>query len=956
MDGVTRYVVLVILSFWMASVPAHGHSQPPQLRLPTTVRPEKYSADLRMTPGDDRFSGSISIELEIAQPVSTIWLHAKSLAFEKATIRISGRDQPAQITPARNNNDNDNDNDFIAVTTGNALPAGHATLQIAYSGELSRTLTDGVFQQQAGSDWYIFTKFEPVTARRVFPCFDEPSFKVPWQLTLHVPRNLKAFSNTAIASEKDEANGTGGAGMKEANGMKEVRFEETKPLPSYLVAFAVGPFDVVETEPVGKNRRPSRIIVPRGRASEAAYAASITPKLIEMLEDYFGTPYPYEKLDQIVVPVTTAWGAMENAGLIAYGDFLLSPKEQDTELRQRNRAEAMEHEMSHQWFGDLVTTAWWDDLWLNEAFANWLSRKLLDEWKPEWNIKAEDAGSLSVMRSDSLTTARKIRQPIQAPGDIANAFDGITYGKGQAVIGMFENYIGPGLFQRAIRTYLAQHAWGNATSADLLAVLDSVSGQPIGAAFSTFLDQVGFPLISVHLACTETDGPETDRPEKDRTKTDKDRPLASRADPVGLTQHRFFPAGSPGATDTVWSVPVCATWGDDAGTHHHCSMLTKSAAPLDLLSGAVGCPQWLFADSNAAGYYAVSYDAAIADKLIEDRPSNDKATNDGQSHLKPDESAAMLRDIQLQFSSGVGDPAQELAFVGMFSHSSDPGLVRQAADTVGGLSDFVSADLTQNYARLIRSLYGKRAHELGWKPQAGEPQNVRKLRIEIVPLVAMEGEDQELSSEAESLAREWLQNRSLNDHPSNDAHQSLDPDMVEPVLSAAAWNGDRKFFDMLADAIKNDKIQRERSWMIRALPSFRDPSITRARLQLILDSGGGPKIDPRELQSTILISLPQTRETVWEFVLENFDALNSALPGARGIPFGAYLPLTAAGFCDAAHAQQVENFFQPRIARLSGGSRYLANTLERIRLCSARAAVIKPAVTNWLSKDSLSKN
>ncbi len=851
-----------------------------------------------MTPGEDRFTGSITIELEITQPVSTFWLHAKALTFEKATIRVAGRDEPATATPASNNSDTD----FVAITTGSTLPAGHATLQIAYSGEVSRTLTDGAFQQQQGKDWYIFTKFEPVTARRVFPCFDEPSFKVPWQLTLHMPKDLKAFSNTLPVSEQDEA-----------DGMKVVRFGETKPLPSYLVAFAVGPFDVVETGPIGKNRRPSRIIVPRGRASEAAYAASITPKMIELLEDYFGTPYPYEKLDQIVVPITTAWGAMENAGMIAYGDFLLSPKEQDTDLLQRRRAEVMEHEMSHQWFGDLVTTAWWDDIWLNEAFASWLSSKLLNEWKPEWNIKAEAAGSLNVMRSDSLTTARKIRQPIDAPGDIANAFDGITYGKGEAVIGMFENYMGAKEFQRAIRLYLQQHAWGNATSADLLAALDSVSGQPIGAAFSTFLNQVGFPLVSVKLSCSATVG----------------RSSAALPARMELEQRRFLPAGSPGATDAVWSVPVCASWRDEAGTHAQCSLLTKAADHFDL-AGAKGCPAWLFADANAAGYYAVSYDAELADRLIKN----------GLPRLKPDESAAALRDIQLMFSSGVGDPAQELAFVSEFSHSSDPGLVRQASGTVGGLSAFVPADLSHNYARLIRSLYGKRAHELGWKPQPGETQEVRLLRMDIVPLVATDGEDPELSSQAALLAHEWLK-----DHQSND-RQALDPDMVEPMLSVAAWNGDRAFFDLLVDEIKKDKIQRERSWMIDALTSFRDPAITRARLQLILGTG----IDPRELQYTLFNALPQTREVVWEFVQQNFDAINSTIAGARGIPFGAYLPLTAAGFCDAAHEQQVEDFFQPRIAKLPGGARYLANSLERIRQCSARAAVMKPAIVNLLSK------
>jgi cytosol alanyl aminopeptidase len=893
MTDVNRYIALLVLSLWLASVPGRAQNEAPKLRLPLTVQPVRYSADLRLTPGQDRFRGSITIELEISQPVSTFWIHGKSLTFEKATLRLPGREMPAETTAVSNGND------FIAITTGGIIPAGHATLEIAYTGELSRSLTDGAFQQQQGPDWYIFTKFEPVTARRVFPCFDEPSFKVPWQLTLHVPKDLKAFSNTAVVSEKEEA-----------DGMKLVRFGETRPLPSYLVAFAVGPFDVVETEAVGKNRRPSRIIVPRGRSSEAAYAVSVTPKLIEMLEDYFGTPYPYEKLDQIIVPLTTAWGAMENAGLIAYGDFLLSPSEQDTDLRQRRRAEVMEHEMSHQWFGDLVTTAWWDDIWLNEAFASWLSAKLLNEWKPEWKIKAEAARALNVMRSDSLTTARKIRQPIEAPGDIANAFDGITYRKGLAVIAMFENYMGPKQFQGAIRQYLQQHIWGNATSADLLATLDSVSGQGVGAAFSTFLDQVGFPVVSVRLACTDPG---------------KAHALASLPDRVELEQQRFLPAGSPGKTAAVWSVPVCATWGDDAGTHQQCSMLRKAAAPFDFLNGSSGCPTWFFADSNAAGYYAVSYDAELADKLI----------NKGLPHLKPDESAAALRGIQLMFSSGLGDPGAELAFVSEFSHSSDLGLVRQAVATVKALSDFVPAGLSPNYARLIQSLYGARARELGWKPQAGESLEVRLLRIEVLPLAATYGEDSELAAQASVLAHEWLKD-----------HQSLDPDMVEPVLSAAAWNGDRAFYDLLVNEIRKDKIQRERSWMITALTSFRDPTITRARLELMLGSG----IDPRELQYTVFGAAPQAREIVWQFVQQNFDAINSTIAGARGIPFGASLPQTAAGFCDAAHEEQVESFFQPRIATLSGGARNLANTLERIRLCSASKAVIEPAIVGLLNK------
>jgi cytosol alanyl aminopeptidase len=886
MAGVTRLIALSLLTFCLASIAAFAQNAVPKLRLPLTVHPVRYSADLHIMPGEERFHGSIAIDLEISQPISTFWIHAKSLTFEVTTIRVGGRDVPAQATPAQSV-----EGDLIAISTAAALPAGHATLHITYTGEVSRTLTDGAFQQQAGSDWYVFTKFEPVTARRVFPCFDEPSFKVPWQLTLHVPKDLKAFSNTPIASEKDES-----------NEIKEVRFNETKPLPSYLIAFAVGSFDVVETAPVGKERRPSRIIVPRGRASEAAYAASVTPKLIDLLEDYFGAPYPYEKLDQIVVPLTTAWGAMENAGLIAYGDFLLSPKEQDTSLLQRRRVSAMEHEMSHQWFGDLVTMSWWDDLWLNEAFASWLSDKLLNEWKPEWNIKADAAGSSTVMRSDSLTTARKIRQPIEAPGDIANAFDGITYGKGQAVIGMFETYMGPKDFQSGIRAYLQQHAWGNATSADLLAALDSAAGtvqaNKVGAAFSTFLNQVGFPLISVKFSCE------------------------SHSPSVELEQRRFLPLGSPGDSAAVWSVPVCTSWGDDAGAHRQCSLLTKATDRFELKS-AKGCPAWLFADSSATGYYAVDYDANLAQKL----------SAQGLPNLQRDESAAALRNIQLLFSAGIGDSEQQLKFIADFSRSSDAGLVRQAALAVESINDFVPADLSHNYAQLIRALYGTRAHQLGWKPQLGESQELQQLRIEIVPLVATHGEDPDLSSQASALAHEWLKNR-----------QSLHPDMVEPVLSAAAWNGDRAFFDLLVDEIKQDKIQRERSWMIGALDSFRDPAIIHARLELVLGSG----IDPREMRNTLFNAPAHAREIVWQYIQNNFDALNSALPGARGIPFGATLPTAAVGFCDEEHRQQVEKFFQPRMATLPGGARNLANALERISLCSARTAVIKSAIASFL--------
>ena len=862
-----------------SALASHADAGTPTLRLPNDVRPVRYSASLNLVPGQDRFSGDIRIDLEIVQPTSTVWLNAKALEFESGGVRQGSTSLPVEFQSAPN--------DFLGVKVSTALQPGHAQLEIRYTGEVSRTLTDGAFQQQQGNDWYIFTKFEPVTARRVFPCFDEPSFKTPWQLTLTIPEGLKALSNTPeLSADAGE------------NNMKSVRFAETKPLPSYLVAFAAGPFDVVPTAPIGKDHVPGNIIVPRGRSSEAAYAASITPKLIELLETYFGTPYPYEKLDQIVVPLTTAWGAMENAGLIAYGDFLLSPPEQDTELRQRGRAHTMEHEMSHQWFGDLVTTEWWDDIWLNEAFASWLSSKLLDEWKPEWNIKADAARSINVMRADSLTAARKIRQPIEAPGDIANAFDGITYGKGEAVIGMFENYVGPDAFQKAVRLYLHKHAWGNATASDLLAAVDQISpNSKSGSAFSTFLNQVGFPLVSVTAECTA-------------------KSL------LRLTQSRFRPVGSPASADQLWQIPVCAVWNDSGGVHRECTLLTEPFAVFTLHT-AQGCPTWLSADANAAGYYAVSYEPSLADHLI----------HKGLIDLKPTERAAVLRNIQLMFSSGLGNLRQDLEFADAFSRSPDPGLVRQSADMVASVNNFVREDLHAQYAAWIRSLYQARARELGWQPKPDESLEIRLLRIEVVPLVATRGGDPELQTQALQLAHDWLQNRS-----------GIDADMIVPVLSAAAWNGNRAFFDDLVTGVKETTVQRERLWIGQALGSFRDPDLARAALELFFDKD----IDPRELERNLFGAPLETRQIVWSFVQQNFDKLNSTLPGARGIPFGARLPLSASGFCDPQHHYQVAAFFQPRIGSLPGGAHNLANTLESIRLCAARAKLIEPAVSAFL--------
>src|SRR5580704_13837537 len=408
-------------------VSAFAADGPPKTRLAEVedIQPTSYKADLTLDPGKDTYSGSISIGMQVNKPVETIWLNQEKLSIKSAVLTSRGVEHRAHIVPGGD--------DFVGIAFDAPLPAGLAALAIQYTGVVISKNSSGIFHQRESGNWYLFSQFEATDARAAFPCFDEPSYKTPWQLTLHVPASDAAISNTQVASE----NSTGG--------MKTLVFKETKPLPSYLVAFAVGPFEFVNAGVAGGNKVPVRIVVPKGRAAEAKYAAEVTATILTRLEDYFGIPYPYEKADQVAIPNTAGFGAMENVGMVTYEqNIILADPKTDRIGRQREYASTAAHELAHQWFGDLVTTAWWDDIWLNEAFATWMERKLIAEWKPEWQTRvAEVADKLGGEREESPNSVRKIRQPIPPKNDINNAFDDITYLKGASVIGMFESWMGP---------------------------------------------------------------------------------------------------------------------------------------------------------------------------------------------------------------------------------------------------------------------------------------------------------------------------------------------------------------------------------------------------------------------------------------------------------------------------------------------------------------------------------
>jgi alanyl aminopeptidase len=393
-----------------------------------------------------------------------------------------------------------------------------------------------VYRAAAEGANYVFTQFEPISAREAFPCFDEPRFKTPFELVLRVPKDKVAVANTRELSANDFE-----------RGLREVHFAPTEKLPSYLIAFAVGPLDVVAAPNLAKHvvrnhELPLRGVAIGGRGPELAFSLHETPPLLLWLENYFGVAYPYDKLDLIAVPDFGA-GAMENAGAITFRDTLLLVRPDAPEQQKRTFGYVDAHELSHQWFGNLVTMPWWDDIWLNEAFATWMGTRAINGVHPEYEA---DLGALSAthgaMEVDSRTSARKIRQPIESDHDIENAFDAITYSKGGAVLSMFERYLGADEFQAGLRRYMDRFRFGSATARDLVRTLAEVSNESaLEGAFFGFLDQPGVPELQVKLDCTST-------------------PPA-----LELAQSRYLPLGTTAQSEARWQIPFCARFGHSEG-------------------------------------------------------------------------------------------------------------------------------------------------------------------------------------------------------------------------------------------------------------------------------------------------------------------------------------------------------------------------------------------------------
>src|SRR5690606_34598090 len=394
----------------------------------------------------------------------------------------------------------------------------------------------GLYKVAAKGKPYTITQMEPISARFAFPGFDQPGFKTPFDISLTVPASQTAVANTKQVKETPAG-----------DGWKTVTFAQTVPLPTALLAFAVGPWDIAAGPDIAPDAYRAKPLQLRGVAAEGEghrmqHVLSETPSIIHALENYYGFGYPFDKLDLLAAPDFSA-GAMENPGLVTFRDWLLLLDNDSPARNVRGSFNVTAHELAHMWTGDTVTTEWWNDIWLNEAFATWMQQKVTMQVHPEYRADLDRVrGGQRAMGSDSLVSARSVRQPITGNGDITTAFDGITYQKGASVLGMFENYVGEDTFRKGMRAYIQEHKFGNATADDLVDAIATAAdkGDAFKQAFKSFLNQSGVPYVATKL-------------EQKNGQT-----------VLQLSQSRYLPIGSSGDAQRVWGVPVCVRYGTTA--------------------------------------------------------------------------------------------------------------------------------------------------------------------------------------------------------------------------------------------------------------------------------------------------------------------------------------------------------------------------------------------------------
>ncbi|MFW5966325.1 MAG: M1 family metallopeptidase, partial [Persicimonas sp.] len=671
-------------------------------RLPGTVEPTHYRLDLTIDPESDTFSGETAIEVDIEEEVDHIDLHAEDLDFERVEL-VTGEES---VTPQVL----DGENGGITLALDEPIGPGDGTLEFAYKAPLDDK-PEGLFRVEDEAEWYAFTQFQPLEARQAFPSFDEPAYKAPFEVSLRVPEDLIALANTSqVGDESDE------------EGWKTLRFQETPPLATYLVAFAVGDFDVVEAPEDAIEGVSLRAITPRGDGELADYALEQAPDLLEAQTEYFGMSMPFDKLDLVAVPNFAA-GAMENVGLVTFRERFLLLDEEDATARDRYAVQSiMAHEFAHMWFGNYMTPAWWDDLWLNEAFATWMATETLATVAPELEPRIDAVqSSLKVMKSDARQSARAIRQPIREGDDVYNAFDSITYSKGRAVLRMIENWIGPEAFREGVQDFIEDNAFASGTTDELVAAWADASGERVEATLRPFVDQAGVPLVDIEPSCE--DGVTT----------------------LDVRQQRYAPAGSDIDTDERWNIPLCVHYEVDGRVEQFCEVVEDREASVEF--EAESCPDWIHPNADETGYYHGSLPGDAFTELAEEH----------RSALTLPELVALLPHAEALVE------AQQMAFddflriVEAMAEEEHRAIAGQVVSALYDIEEIAKKEgLEDAFESWAGDLLVPHAHRLGFTEREDDTVEDRLLRPSIIRATALLASYDGFRKQAVETADEYL--------------------------------------------------------------------------------------------------------------------------------------------------------------------------------------------------------
>jgi puromycin-sensitive aminopeptidase len=838
-------------------------------RLPAGVRPVRYAITLQPDLAGAKFSGEESVTVEIAAPTASITLHSVELEIAHASVKAGGQSQVAKVV-------GDAANEMITLTVAKPIEKGTAVLDIKFAGKLGHELR-GLYAAESGGRKFAFTQFEATYARRAFPCFDEPQLKAKFALTVVTEAGNSAVSNGKISGESS------------SGGHKTIRFAETPPISSYLVALGVGPLVEVKG-PHRDGRTTVRLIGPPGAEKLAGYTLETATALLDKLEDYFGIKYPFGKLDLVAVPDFAA-GGMENAGAIFCRDsyLLLDEKTTSAEAR-RYTAALLAHEMSHMWFGDLVTMKWWDDLWLNEAFATWAEDRMLDDWKPEWQSRvATDLWREEALGIDAMKSSHAIRQPVSTPEEVEDSFDSITYAKGASVLRMLELFVGEAKFRDGVRSFLKAHANGNATAADLFQALGEVSGQPIGEIASSWVDQPGFPMLKTHAKCQ--DGKVT----------------------LDLEQRQFFLDGTQRSPRT-WIIPVCAS---SAGKSS-CKLMRSTKAQITI--DAPSCDLPVVVNAGNAGYYRVAYEPSELQRVA----------SEAERSLTPAERFGLLADAWATTVEGSTPLGAYLGVAEGLKGEHNRDVLELLSVQVEYLDDhLLAADDAAPFHRFVDRLFRPVVTDLGWDAKVGEGDAVRMARGEALIALGRIARSPDVIAEAIKRLPRFLDDQS-----------ALDGSVGEAVVAIGAATGDAARFDSYVTHLRAAKTPEEHQRILWSMALFEPPQLVQRELELTLSADVKVQDVPRLLAR--LLDNPRARAASWAFLKQRFDDVLKRSP-----PFSMQRVVTASGdFCDAERAAEVRKFFTEH--KVEAVDREILQAEESSRACAAFKKRSGAQLSGWL--------